>query len=421
VRDVDATPRVTAAADQAALRRAHLGLVLRSLRDQGPRSRARLAGELGLTKAAASSLVGELQERGLVRPGERERGGVGRPGISVELHGGRVCGVGAEVNVDHVATMAVDLAGDVVAESRVGLDTRRLGPREVLEELAVRLRETLAEVAARGAAPLAVTVGVAGLVDAGSAVVTLAPNLAWRDLPVAALLRERLGADAPLVHLDNEANLAALAEADPADPDRDVMLVLFGEVGVGGGVVADGRLLRGRHGYAGEFGHMIVDPQGRPCGCGRVGCWETVVGLRALLDAATMPDDLVRDPSLSLDERLAELAVRARRGDTRTLDALHQVGGWLGTGAAALVNALDPGVVVLSGYFAVLGQWLRPAVESQLGSGVLAPMAGGTRVALSRLGATAAVRGAALVSLESVFTDPTGVPRRADAVNGGTR
>lgn len=416
--------RVTAAADQAALRRAHLGLVLRSLRDHGPRSRAQLSADLGLTRATASSLVAELAERGLVRAGAQQRGAVGRPGTDVQLDGHRVCGVGAEINVDHVATMAVDLAGEVVVESRRGLDTRGLRPDEVLDELAGLLLATLADVAARGAGAAAVTIGVAGLVDAATDTVTFAPNLSWRDLPVAALLRERLGghlAATVQVHLDNEANLAAIAEIDPAVPDRADMLVLFGEVGVGGGVVANGRLLRGRHGYAGEFGHMIVEPQGRRCGCGRVGCWETLIGLRALLDAATDPDDPVRDPSLTLEDRLAMLEERAVRGDTRTLAALHQVGGWLGTGAAALANALNPGVVVLSGYYATLGRWLLPAVEEQLAAGVLAPRAGGTRIALSTLGSTAAVRGAALVSLESVFTDPTGVPRRADALNGGAR
>lgn len=446
MRDADTTVQVTAAADQAALRRAHLGLVLRSLRDRGPRSRAQLSADLGLTRAAASSLVGELERRGLVRAGQQQRGGVGRPGTAVELDGSRVCGVGAEVNVDHLATIAVDLAGDVVSEHRRGLDTRRLGPHGVVEELAGMLVETLADVAAHGADAAAVTVGVAGLVDAESQTVALAPNLAWTDLPLASLLRDRLRAARhdglhasrhdnshdpapPPVRLDNESNLAAIAEIDPSDPDRDDMLLLFGEVGVGGGLVAGGRLLRGRRGYAGEIGHMIVEPQGRRCGCGRVGCWETVIGLRALLDAATDPDDPVRDPSLTLEDRLAMLAERARRGDTRTLAALHEVGGWLGRGAATLANALNPGTIVLSGYFAVLGEWLRPAVEEQLLVGVLAPRAGGTRVVLSTLGPTAAVRGAALVSLESVFTDPTAVPRleaadepRREAVlNGGTR
>lgn len=324
-----------------------------------------------------------------------------------------MCGIGAEVNVDHVATLALDLAGTVIAESRRGLDSRRLTPAEVVAELGALVLTTLEEVRAQGVAPCGVTVGVAGLVDAHTQVVTLAPNLSWRDQPVASLLRDHLAAagagDLPVL-LDNEANLAAIAEIDPVDPDRSDMVVLFGEVGVGGGVVADGRLLRGRHGWAGELGHMIVDPQGRRCGCGRVGCWESVIGLHALLDAATDPDDPVRDPSLTLEHRLGEIADRARRDDARTLAALQRVGGWLGTGAAGLVNILDPGVVVLSGYFASLGSWLQPAVEEQLHAGVLAPQAGGTRVVLSTLGPTAAVRGGALVALESVFTDPTAVP-----------
>ncbi len=311
----------------------------------------------------------------------------------------------------------------MIAQSRRGLAGGRLAPSEVLEELTGLLVGTLSEVEAAGVAPAGVTVGVAGLVDARRQVVTLAPNLAWRDLGVAAFVEERLAAagvrDLP-VRLDNEANLAAIAEIDPVDPDRADMVVLFGEVGVGGGVVADGRLLRGRHGWAGELGHMIVDPQGRPCGCGRIGCWETVVGLRALLETATLPDDVVRDPSLTLEERLGQLADRARRGDSRTLAALHQVGGWLGVGAAALCNVLDPAVVVLSGYFAVLGEWLRPAVEGKLDARILAPHAGGTRVVLSTLGPTAAVRGGALASLAPVFTDPTAAPRTR-AVNGASR
>ena len=421
MREADGPVRVTAAADQAAVRGAHLGLVLRHLRGHGPRTRARLAGELGLSKAAATSLVTELEQRGLVRRGAPERGTVGRPGATVELDGPRVCGVGAEINVDHVATTAVDLAGDVVAEERRGLDSRRLGPDGVLDELAGMLRQVLDEVDGRGTIAAGITVGVAGLVDTTHDVITVAPNLGWRELPAAARLRDRLGPEAPTIRLDNEATLAAVAEADSSDPDRRDMLVIYGEVGVGGGIVADGRPLRGRHGWAGEFGHILVDPQGRPCGCGRVGCWETVIGLHALLDAATDPDDRLRDPSLPLEERLDGLVSRAGLGDTRTLTALETVGTGIGAGAATLVNVLDPEVLVLSGYFAPLEPFLRESVEKRLDADVVAPRLGGTHVAFSALGPIAAVRGGAATSLAPVLTDPTLVPRRAGAETGGAR
>jgi predicted NBD/HSP70 family sugar kinase len=406
-------------ADQLTLRRTNLGLVLRRLRDHGPRSRATLAAELGTTRTAASSLVNELTERGLVRSGGVERGSVGRPGTTVELDGQAVAGLGAEVNVNHIATIALDLSGEVVSERRLGLDVRALAADEVMDRLAGLVRETVADVERRHAEPVGLTVGVAGLVDRERALLTHAPNLGWRDVPVGDLLRDRLGAAYPIT-VENEGNLASLAESTPGDPERQDVLVIFGEVGVGGGIVADGRLLRGRHGFAGEFGHMIVEPQGRRCGCGRIGCWETVAGLRALVDRAADPDDPVRDPARAIEDRLAELTRRADLGDTRTLDALAQVGGWVGVGAAILANALNPAAIVLSGYFALVGEHMRPAIESRLQAGVLAPAAGGTRIELSKLGFTASVRGGAGLSLEAVFADPTLVERRT-AVEGAAR
>jgi predicted NBD/HSP70 family sugar kinase len=400
--------------DQLTLRRTNLGLVLRRLRDHGPRSRATLATELGMTRSAVSTLVADLAERGLVRTGDLERGAVGRPGTSVELDGHAVAGLGAEVNVNHVSTMALDLTGEVVSERKLGIDARAIAAEDVLDRLADLVRETLADLAHRSIEAIGLTVGVAGLVDRERDVLTHGPNLGWHDVPVGDLLRSRLG-DAYPINVENEGNLAALAEATPGDPGRQDILVFFAEVGVGGGIVAAGRPLRGRQGYAGEFGHMIVEPQGRRCGCGRVGCWETVVGLRALLDLAADPDDPVRDPAMAIDDRLAELNRRASLGDTRTLDAMAQVGGWVGVGAAMLANALNPAAVVLSGYFAAIGHHMRPAIESRLRDGVLAPDAGGTQVELSTLGFTAAVRGGAGLALDAVFADPTRVERRSDA------
>ena len=396
--------------DAVTPRSANLGRVLRRLRDAGPRSRATLAAELGLTRTAVSTLVHDLDERGLVRIGDRERGAVGRPGTTVALDGHGVCGLGAEINVNHVSTLALGLDGAVVSEHKLGLDARAVPAEEVVDRLGELVRQTHEDLARRGIHAVGLTVGVAGLVDHRD-VLTHGPNLGWHDVPVGELLRDRLDAGYP-VTIDNEGNLAAIAEATPGDPDRQDILVVFGEVGVGGGIVADGRLLRGRQGYAGEFGHMIVEPQGRRCGCGRIGCWETVAGLRAILDLAADPDDPVRDPALGIDDRLAELNRRASLGDARTLAALDQVGAWVGVGTAMLANALNPAAIVLSGYFAAVGAHMRPAIEDRLQAGVLAPGAGGTRVELSTLGFSAAVRGGAQLALESVFADPTVVARR---------
>jgi predicted NBD/HSP70 family sugar kinase len=397
--------------DQGTVRRANLALVLRSLRDTGPRSRARLAADLGLNKATVSSLVGELIERGLAREGSPERGAVGRPGTIVEINGAGAFGVGAEINVHHVSTLAVDLAGETVSERRTSVDVRGVESGRVVDQLVELLEGTLADLAELGAVPVSVVVGVAGLVDRLAGTVSVAPNLGWESVPLADLLRDRLDKRAYLVEVANEANLAAVAEATPADPERRDILVIHGEVGIGGGIVADGRPYQGRLGFAGEFGHMVVDRDGRRCGCGRIGCWETVIGLSRLLEEAAAEDDVLRSPDLALELKVAELNRRAAAGDDRTLAALHQVGTWVGVGSAVLANALNPGLIVLSGYLGEIGSWIQDDVEAELASGVLAPDAGGTRVALSTIGFSAAVKGGAAVAIEHVYDDPTLVPR----------
>lgn len=393
------------------VRRSNLGLALRHLRDHGARSRAALAADLGMTRSTVSTLVADLIERGLVTDGQLVQNAVGRPSTAVELDGRRVCGIGAEINVNHVSTMALDLRGEVVEEHKLALDARSLDAPRVLGHLVDLVRETVAGLERRDATPVGLTVGVAGLYDQTRDVLSHGPNLGWYDVPVGAILRKEIGGSYPVV-VDNEGNLAAAAEVTPGDPSRQDILVLHGEIGVGGGIVTGGRLLRGSHGYAGEFGHMIVDPRGRQCGCGRQGCWETVSGLRALLEQAADPDDPIRNPRMDIDDRLAEINRRADVADARTLRALEEVGAWVGVGAAILANALNPTTIVLTGYYAAVGHHMRPAIERELRSGVVAPESGGTRVELSTLGFGAVVRGGATASLESVFADPARVARR---------
>jgi predicted NBD/HSP70 family sugar kinase len=355
--------------------------------------------------------VDELLTRRLVQETGLERSGqAGRPGRMLAVDGSGVGGLGIELNVDYLAVHATDLAGRILVERRVAYDAVGAGPERCLATLGTLTRESLAEMALRGAVPVAVGVAVPALVDVGTGTVVVAPNLGWRDLP----LRDRLGKqiEQPLpILVDNDANLAALAEynfgvaAGTAD-----LVYLTGEVGVGGGVIVGGRLLRGASGFTGEVGHVPLGDPARVCGCGRQGCWETTVGLAALLREAADDDDPVRDPERDLEDRLAEIERRAAAGDERTLAALHGVGVSLGTGAALLINVFNPQVVVLGGYFAVLGRYLVDPMTAELRSRVFGPGLAGARVVRSRLGFTAAVRGGAHVALEQVLADPTLVP-----------
>ncbi|NUR93916.1 MAG: ROK family transcriptional regulator [Kribbellaceae bacterium] len=394
------------AADHVSLRRNNLSVVLRHVHDLGPRSRARIAEETGLNKATVSSLVAELVDRGLLREGSADSSrALGRPGQLVEVDGTGVCGIGAEINVDYLAVAALDLTGNVVYEKRVPVDVAHLGPDATLDRFAELVQQAVTAVQARQGQLAGVTLAVPGLVEGETGELKLAPNLGWTELSVAKEMRTRLGEPTYPLHVENEANLATLAAY--AELGEHDLVLLTGAVGVGGGVVSGGQLLRGAHGYSGEVGHMPVAPPGQICGCGRTGCWETVVGLTALLRKATDHDDPVRDPSLDVEQRLAGVVQRAEAGDVRTLEALKDVGTWLGIGGAILVNILNPAVLVLGGYFAVLGPWLEEPLENALRERVLAPQGGGCRVVRSDLGFGAAVRGGAQICLDQVFADPT--------------
>ncbi len=398
--------------DQLAVRRINLSRTLRHIRVNGPGSRAAIAAGTGLHKTTVSSLVEELLARRLVRETGLERSGTaGRPGRGVALSP-QLGAVGIEINVDYLAVHGCDLTGRTVVERRLAFDVRRRDVDGCLADLAAAADRALTELAGRGVTPVGLTVAVPGLVDVARGVVVVAPNLGWRDVPVVSRLAA--GLDPALqVGVDNDANLAALAEHTwGVAAGTDDLVYLTGSVGVGGGAITGGRLLRGADGFSGEIGHLPVEPDGDPCGCGRTGCWETKVGLAELVRRITpefaygLGDGPVPDPR----ERVAEVRRRLDARDPAALDAVAGIGRWLGHGGAILVNLFNPRVVVLGGYFADLADHLIPAAQAQLTRLAMASPADRCHFVASDLGFTAAARGGAGAVIERMIDDPSAVP-----------
>ncbi|GII59690.1 transcriptional regulator [Planotetraspora thailandica] len=397
----------------ASLRRANLALVLRHLRDEGPCSRADIADSTGLHRATVSSLMAELLERGLVREVGTERAGaIGRPRRAVALDGSHVGALGMEINVDYIAVHGTDLSGRVLVERRIGFDAMGHGPDRSLVELGRVTRRVIGDMKRAGASPGGIVVGVPGLVDSVRGIVAVAPNLGWHGLPLAERLRAELGALQVPVFVDNDANLAALAEyafgVAAGTPD---MISLTGEVGVGGGIIVGGRLLGGADGFAGEVGHLPVDPAGERCGCGRIGCWETKVGFSALVRVAVRDQTYGLDgaPAPDPDERATEIARDLAAGDRRMADAVAEVGRWLGLGGSILANLFNPRVIVVGGYFARLAEQLIPPAQAELEQLVVAGPAARCRFLASDLGFGAASRGAASMVIDHIMEDPTAI------------
>jgi predicted NBD/HSP70 family sugar kinase len=403
--------RTVGPADQQTIRRHNLALVLQHVAAHGTASRAQIAADTGLNKSTVSNLVADLIERRLLREGGPSySGSVGRPAVAVVLDGQSYVALGLEINVDYVAFAAVDLLGRVRDEGVVQRDNREQGADASLVSLALLVQQALERLQDGHLTAVGATLALPGLVDTGRGELFIAPNLGWRHVPAARILRDNLaGLDLP-VNVDNEANLGALAERwEGVGTDITDFVHVSGDVGVGAGVIIGGELHRGATGFGGEFGHMTLIPDGPTCACGGRGCVETYVGQDALLRLVGSGSPRLRGAAAAALGPVEALVAAAEDEDADVLVALEQVGTWLGIALSSAANLLAPSAVVLGGYFAHLFDWLAGPVERELRARVLATRWGAVQVLRSQLERDAAVRGAAALSLRQVMADPTRV------------
>jgi predicted NBD/HSP70 family sugar kinase len=390
---------VPAPSSQREMRQRNLSRVLHAVARAGTVSRAAVAAEIGLTRASVSTLVEELLGAGfLVELGPGRSGGVGRPGRALALTDLGPCGIGAEIGVDHLTVCAVDLRGQVRVRATEEAPNRDVDPASVLARLGTLLESVTTDAGAAGLRPTGLAVAVPGLVARSSTTVVRAPNLGWYDTDIAEHLTGPLR-----LTVDNEANFGALAELwfggeDSAPGD---FIHVSAEVGIGAAIVLDGELLRGRRGFAGELGHVPVEPDGPPCPCGGSGCLEQYAGEAAVLRAAGIDTPGTGGRSAAL----ARLRAHAESGESDALEALDRAGRALGIALAGAVNLLDPRAVLLGGALAELAHWLLPALEAELerrtaARGVV------PELAVSALGGEGPSLGAAHSVVRTVLNDP---------------
>ena len=313
-------------------RRHHRAVLLQALFHEGPASRADLARVTGLTRVTVSDLVGGLVDEGLVEElGAPVESRVGKPPTLVGVAADATSIVALDLSPDHrIAGAVVNLAGRVITRRELDLDGRTGGAAvELVRDLADAL------VAASERPVLGIGVGSPGVVDAVGCVLD-APNLGWHGTPLAEDLRRHTGLP---VYVANDANTAALGEHTFGQAKGGGLMVLRVGTGVGAGLILEGTLLQGHRAAAGEIGHVVVEPRGAACACGRVGCLETILAVPRLREG------------IEGDSARRVLAGAGRR---------------LGAALAPVVSTLNLHEVVLSGPTELLDGALRDAVESTI-------------------------------------------------------
>ncbi|WP_307872542.1 ROK family transcriptional regulator [Paractinoplanes ovalisporus] len=398
-------------ADFADVRATNLAVVLRHLRSHAPCSRADIAATTGLNKATVSSLVTDLIDRRLVREVGMTENRIGRPAMMLVLDGSPYAAVGLEINTDYLTAVALDLAGERLLSWRRAFTGTPGQPGQAIASLAALARRAVAKLERENRQVLGLTVAVPALVDADG-IVELAAGLGWHQVDLRKSLTAALGDPPYPLMVENDANLAVLAEQRLGDEAGTSDLVyLTGGSSLRAGIICDGRLLRGARGFAGEFGHLPLDPAGPPCGCGRRGCLEAYAGLDAVIRQA-LPDAAL-SPS-EFGPHVDEIHRLAKAGDAQVLAALTEVGRRLGHGISMLANLINPACVTLGGYFTVLAPWLIPPATAELESRSVAAQCGGTRIVASALDSSAAAAGGATRVLDAidagVLPPPQGAP-----------
>lgn len=271
--------------DQQLVKRINRSVLLRLTRARPGLSRAQLAEASGLTKSTVSLLTRDLLNEGWLREaGSAVASGLGRPSTPLFIDAEARALIGVEIAVEWVRVVGVSLLGEVLCtheEASVGHAPGAMCAQAAA--LVARVHQVLVQ---RGLQVSGIGVGVPGAIDEATGRVRFAPNLGWRELDLLPLLARALsaaGVPAVPVHLQNEADVAALGEYEfSEDANTGPLIFVSCDVGVGAGIVLNDRLFTGAQGMAGEIGHTVLQIDGPLCSCGRRGCAEAFFGSRAL-------------------------------------------------------------------------------------------------------------------------------------------
>jgi glucokinase len=316
--------------------------------------------------------------------------------------------VGVDLGGTKILAAVFDERGRLLSREKKATKPQ-LGAAAVIQRVEECVHEALAAAAIPHTGVAALGIGVPGPIDPKGEIVRVAPNLHWKDVPLARLLRKHLDVPVTVVN-DVQAGTMAVG-AFGAGRHLKNFACMFVGTGLGGGVVINGELYRGSTGMAGEVGHMVVVPEDGPkCGCGNRGCLEAVASRTAIVRRIV---NEIEDGRKSVVKELCDgdlkrirsriLATAYREGDELVREVLHEAADYIGMGAANLINVLNPQAVILGGgVIEALGDRLLPRITKSAWAHVIAPTPQRVNIRDSGLGDDAGILGAALAARQLV-------------------
>jgi predicted NBD/HSP70 family sugar kinase len=388
--------------EQSGLRRHNLGIIFRAIRDAGSISRAQLAKITGMTKPGVTNIVDELLERGLLSQGaEESRQNRGRPGVLLRINAQATSIIVIELRAFHTSVVAFDLLGQEFYRERA-TTVYNLTPEERITEVQPMLERAIQSASRQAARIAKIIVVVPGIVDAETKITSSSLN--WEKLELLQHIKNVIPASVP-VEVNTVAKLAALAEYRYiVRANKTSKQLLHLELGItpGVGIVQNGELQLGANLSIGNITHISINQHGRLCRCGKIGCIETEIGFKVLIEN-TCPD-LVKDWGKDSEYYLSEIIKRAEGGDQEVVKGIDVIAESIATTLSLLIPVLDPDRVVLGGYAVRISDFLIPRLKYHLER--KNKNVGTFSLEVSPLDTDAALFGGCILAQEELFNAP---------------
>lgn len=350
-------------ASTASIRDLNRSAILRLIARHAPIARAEIARRLGVSPATVTAVTRDLIEQGFVEVVDRAPSRGGRPALLLDIVGSAAHALGVKIAADHIVGVRVNLDADVVERFEHAFDA---AAPDALERLVELLRPYVESTDEELSPLLGIGLGVPGIVQNDGDATLTAPMLGWKDLPAGQLLQHSF--HVPIL-VDNDVNTLAVAERlYGRGRDFENFITLTIGRGVGLGIVINGDVHRGRLGGAGEFGHVVIDPTGPRCECGRQGCLEVFVGDPALCEQGRKLGLIRKRDQIEALRKLAD------QGDSAAQEIYKQAGDTLGRALAGVVNVLSPELVLVSGEGTQAWRHISEAFDRSLRDAIFPPL-----------------------------------------------
>lgn len=382
-------------ADLSLMRELNQALILSLVRQEGQISRAEIAKRTNLSRSTVSNIINELIEADRIHEVQKGESRGGRRPILLELNYRSHCCVGIELATTFLNLVITDLKAAILYQHRESFDITA-GPDAAVAQVSRVVGRALAEAQIDAANVSGVGIGIPGPITHPTGQ-TIAPPImpGWNGV----CLRDHFTETLPFpVYVDNDANLAALAEYrwGVGQQVRNMAYIYLGSTGIGAGLILNGTIYRGEIGSAGEIGHSTIDEDGPLCSCGSYGCLEAMAGLPQILRNAAK---LSKEHTHSLEELVA-----AARTNPALRELFVEAGTHLGVAVASLLNLYNPGLVVLGGPLAMAEDLLLETVRSTARKRALPITLEHCDIVTGKLSLQAVALGAAGQIIQSVFS-----------------